>query len=851
MTDGADGDDRADAAEGRAGDEPADAARDGAAGIVPAELRRPEAIEPGAPAPEDAPAADETDERDDGSPAGSEAADAKDDAADADERDDESPAGSGSSDADGDTDTDTDTDGALSEADESDADDDAPDSDDASADADDAPDSDDVTTATAAEPLPARRNDLDGLRGIAIGLVVLFHVYAGKVSGGVDVFLLLSGFFFLGSRLRSAEDPSRPIRPVAWAWRAIRRLLPALLTVLAATTAAIFLWFPQLATLDFARQLTASVLYFQNIELSRQSAEYAAASVDVSPLQHLWSMSLQGQFYLGAIVVVAVVGAIARGRTRAVLALPLVAATAASFWWAWHLEGVDQAQNYYSTWSRMWELLLGGALAVIGARAQLPATVARFAAPAGLLMIIVTGVLFDGAAQFPGPAALWPVAGAVLIIISARGANPASSALRSGLALFLGRTAYALYLWHWPLLILATVALPGDDERPGFLLGTAVIAVSVLLAWATHRFIEEPLRDRRSSRQAGRELAERRSPLPPLPRTWPGVGRAVAGMVLVGVAATLLTVLPNQQQRLDDAFAGRLDPTRHPGALSVTDDWDVPEGVEPGPDPELVRDLVPGPGLDDCLTWGDEEPDRITTVKRAGPGEGAECVYGDPEGDRTVMLVGGSHSEQWFPALDAVARERGWRMPVVLRQGCGLALGPIEGVNEACPEWTEAVVKHIEEGKPDAVVFSATRPEGVEGFEGDRDGDYVPDPYVEFWDELDRMGVPFVALRDNPWPTDEEGVPFEPTECVADGGSEAECSFDRNIALDRENPADRLLEDYDGALSVDLTDAICPGDECPPVIGNVYVYRDSNHLTQAYVLTMQTELSRRLAGFLR
>ncbi|MDO4610927.1 acyltransferase family protein [Corynebacterium sp.] len=722
---------------------------------------------------------------------------------------------------------------------------------------------------------PARRDDLDGLRGVAIALVVLFHVYWGRVSGGVDVFLLLSGFFFLGSRLRSAEDPSRPIRPLAWLWRTARRLLPSLLTVLAATAGAIALWFPQLLTLDFARQLTASVLYHQNIELARQAADYAAASVDVSPLQHLWSMSLQGQFYLGAIVVVALVGSLARRRTGAVLLLPLIAGTVASFAWAWHLEGVDQAANYYSTWSRLWEMLLGGVLAVLGARAQLPAAPARVAAPVGLAMIVVTGVLFDGASQFPGPGALWPVAGAVLVMVSARGANPASRLLCTPPALFLGRIAYALYLWHWPLLILATVAMPGDDSRPGTWLGTGVIAGSVVLAWATHRLIEEPLRDRRSSREAGRQLAARRGPLPPLPRTWPGVGRAVAGMVLVAVAGTLLAVLPAQQERLDAAFAGRLDPTRHPGALSVTDGWDAPSGVRPGPDPELVRDLVPGPGLDGCVTWGNEEPGLITTEKRTGDGEGEPCVYGDPDGDRTVVLVGGSHSEQWFPALDAVARERHWRMPVILRQGCGLALGPIEGVNEACPGWTEAVVGHLEEVRPDAVVFSATRPEGVQGFEGDRNGDYVPEPYVRFWDELDRLGIPFVALRDNPWPTDTDGRPFEPTGCIAEAeglrsradgprsGGDADtdvpdgrtgphgCSFKREIALDDVNPADRILEDYPGALSVDMTDAICPGDECDPVIGNVYVYRDSNHLTQAYVLTMQTELSRRLHRFLR
>ena len=153
-----------------------------------------------------------------------------------------------------------------------------------------------TSTPTVKQPVSSSpyRFDLDGLRGFSIMLVVVFHVFVGRVSGGVDVFLLLSGYFFMGAQLRYAMRPNPSLNPWWPFWRTARRLLPALAVVLAAVYAGIRYLTPQVMSQEIARQFKASVLYYQNYELSSQDAAYAAAGSQTSPLQHLWSMSVQG-----------------------------------------------------------------------------------------------------------------------------------------------------------------------------------------------------------------------------------------------------------------------------------------------------------------------------------------------------------------------------------------------------------------------------------------------------------------------------------------------------------------------------------------------------------------------------
>ncbi|MDO4610926.1 acyltransferase family protein [Corynebacterium sp.] len=720
------------------------------------------------------------------------------------------------------------------------------------------------------------RHDLDGLRGIAIALVVVFHVYVGRVSGGVDVFLLLSGYFFLGSLIRHADRPDANLNPWWSIWRTLRRLYPSLAVVVGACTAFVLWRLPEIRSGDLAEQLTATLLYRQNDELAEQAADYAAADDGISPLQHLWSMSVQAQFYLGAILLVTAVAAILRlvqrvsrddagggaspgpaagpGPVALVMTPLLVAVTIASFAWAAHLHEVNQMRNYYSTAARLWEMGLGALLGLLlgfadaraarqgadaaagrdpGAAARL---LARIAVPLGVILIAATGFVVDGAAEFPGPWTLVPLGGAALVIIGGRYPGWTRAALASRPARFLGDIAYALYLWHWPLLILGLRVAYLDEPTPLF--GAAVIAASVILAWATHVLVERPLlqRTRRPSR-ADRPV---RDALALLRGSRAARARAAAGVAVAVVAVLLVSASSIQGDRIDWARALKLDPVDYPGALAVTDGAAVPRVRDVMPPYDVLDHMWPRVASEGCITTIDDAPDHIETQKD----DGTPCVYGDPDGSHVMTLVGGSHSEQWFSPLETIARENGWRLEVMLKPGCAATLEPIPEMGDDCVTWSAAVAERLTEQKPDVVVTTTTRP-------GSDNTDYTPDGYRAFWAKLADAGIPVLGFRDTPWPVDDDLEGYVPAECVVAGGNPVDCGPLRERSYSPVDDGIAALADHPGSMTVDVSDILCGPVHCPAVIGNVWVYRDDDHLSDHFARSMTAELRRLITPYLK
>src|ERR1700758_1274531 len=213
------------------------------------------------------------------------------------------------------------------------------------------------------------RHDLDGLRGIAIALVAMFHVWFGRVSGGGDVFLALSGFFFGGKILRAALNPAVSVSPAAEVTRLVRRLVPALVVVLAGCALLTILVQPQTRWETFADQSLASLGYYQNWQLANTAADYLRAGEAVSPLQHIWSMSVQGQFYVAFLLLVVGCAYLFRRRLdthlRTLFIVLLVALTVASFVYAIVAHQDNQSIAYYDSFARAWELLLGALLGAL------------------------------------------------------------------------------------------------------------------------------------------------------------------------------------------------------------------------------------------------------------------------------------------------------------------------------------------------------------------------------------------------------------------------------------------------------------------------------------------------------
>src|ERR1700742_1056029 len=269
------------------------------------------------------------------------------------------------------------------------------------------------------------RHDLDGLRGVAIALVAVFHVWFGRVSGGVDVFLALSGFFFGGRILRTAMTPGASLWPVPEVTRLVRRLLPALVVVLASAAVLTILIQPETRWETFADQSLASLGYFQDWELANTASDYLRAGEAVSPLQHIWSMSVQGQFYIGFLALIFTFPYLLRrrlrGRMRIFFVVLLSVLTIASFVYAIFAHHADQATAYYNSFARAWELLLGALVGALVGYIRWPMWLRTTVAVAALAAILSCGALIDGVKQFPGPWALVPVGATMLFILT--GAN--------------------------------------------------------------------------------------------------------------------------------------------------------------------------------------------------------------------------------------------------------------------------------------------------------------------------------------------------------------------------------------------------------------------------------------------
>ncbi|WP_396124707.1 acyltransferase family protein [Corynebacterium sp. ES2775-CONJ] len=672
------------------------------------------------------------------------------------------------------------------------------------------------------------RYDLDGLRGLAITFVVIFHVFVGRVSGGVDVFLLLSGYFFLGAQLRYARRPQADPNPFWPLWRTIRRLVPSLALVVALTGAAVYVLTPELRSLNLASQMQASLFYYQNWELAIQGASYGAATSTVSPLQHLWSMAVQGQFYIFAIALGSLVALSTRwGATRAkqlvnerLVLIFLILVTSMSFGYACYLYGVNQQLNYYSTFSRMWELSLGALLALTASRLRLNSHFARLSGIVGVAMVLSTGFLFDGANVFPGPATLYPLGGAALVVISG---GAGVSFLAGSMMRFLGRIAYALYLWHWPLLIISTVYL--KEEKPGVVLGLGVIVVSLVLAVATHHCVEKPLMQKgkrpiwgeKRMGQALRSLIDTRS----------SRLRLIGALGVVGCISAALYIPNMWRQEVEALSATDLDPVLYPGAAALSM-LRVPQApVEP--DPYVLPDRMSPAWRDGCMSFIGQDP---TVMVIDDPKK--DCVYGDKKAKKLMVVVGGSHAEQWMAPLDLLGKEHGFRLIPLVRQSCPAFVNERDGVfSKECQTFNDVMVDKLKELNPDIVFSTSTRPL----LEIGRRLDEVPKSYPTLWRFLEKEGFAFVGVRDNPWFLHPDGQADIVSQCYAETQDLKKCGRDRFAIYSAKDPAAQYLNKPD-MLAIDTADWFCPDGFCPPVMGNIYMYRDANHLSDEFALTL-------------
>lgn len=687
------------------------------------------------------------------------------------------------------------------------------------------------------------REDVQGLRVVAVLLVVLFHLWPDAVTGGfvgVDVFFVISGYLITAHLLRHPPATGRDLATF-WA-RRIRRLLPASLLVLALTLVAARLVAPPLTWAATAREAVAAALYVENWSLASSAVDYLAADAAPTPVQHFWSLSVEEQFYLVWPVLVLAAFAAARLRAvrpsgRAVATGAMAAVALGSLAWSVHLTDVDPARAYFVTPVRAWEFAAGGLVAVAAVR---PGPRARAVlAWGGLAAVLVAGLAYTGATPFPGSAALLPVLGTAAVIVAgagtgagagADGAVPLRRLWRLPGVQWLGGASYSVYLWHWPLVVLAPYVAGGplgDGAK------VAVLALTLALSALSKPFVEDRFRR---------------------PRPGSGLTRvylsAAAGMALVVALAGLLGAQAAEQDRAaaaqlqerlvgGDACFGAAAVALGPQRCPVDPD------VEPVPALSLAADDRSSAYADGCFTGAPYDGRR-------------RCTYGT--GPTKVALVGNSHAGQWLPALQEIAAERGWTVTTYLVSLCSVTTArpalddPAQARNcQAYGRWARDAVAR---GGYDLVITSSRQSLFVEGEENWPATDRAArEAYRGMLTAWSRAGTQVVVVKDPVVPGDDVGrVP----ECLAEtDGDQERCSWPLAVPVPADPQAYRWLDPlWSAARSLDdprvrvveMDDLLCPGGTCRPVLGGVVTYFDASHLTATYARTLAPYLAQRIDG---
>jgi peptidoglycan/LPS O-acetylase OafA/YrhL len=676
------------------------------------------------------------------------------------------------------------------------------------------------------------RPDVQGLRALAVTMVVIYHLYPSALPGGfvgVDVFFVISGYLITGHLWREFQRSGR-VRLLDFWGRRARRLLPAAALVLAVTWTVARFVLPSSQLSDTAEQIRASALYYQNWLLAHDAVDYLTSGEAATPVQHFWSLSVEEQFYLVWPLLFLVAALVARrrrpGRVVAGLMLVLVAASLA---YSVYDTRVNPSAAYFVTPTRMWELGMGGLLAMVTERAGpalwpgrsgWPARSGRLARLgwrggcgwAGLALVLASPFVLRGTTAFPGALALLPVTGAVMVIGGGPDRGP-SRLLSIRPLVFLGGISYSLYLWHWPVIDLWTAE---QGKPPGLVSGAVIVVVSVVLAWLTKVLVEDPVR------------------LSPLlsGHGWRSLSTALAAALPVTLATIYIVALPGQ-------FDGRLG-AGYPGAAALATKRLSVRSEPVLPPPADAHAGMPAYWTQGCLVA------ETTAAPKA-------CVYGDKTNPSlTVALVGDSIAGNWFPALQTLALRYHWKLVTDMHAVCTFTATWLferatNGPYTACHEWGVSVLHDLLTSiHPNVVITSdladlgslANHQVGQQAYADIATG------MADYWTQLEHAGISVVPIEETPT------MSFYPPDCVAEyGASSAKCEVPIAKAIRSDPPTVRATRLMAGEVSlIDMNKFVCEPTECPSVVGNVLVYFDAHHLTSNYSNTMAPYLAPQLFG---
>jgi peptidoglycan/LPS O-acetylase OafA/YrhL len=643
------------------------------------------------------------------------------------------------------------------------------------------------------------RPDVQGLRAIAVMLVALNHAGVKFLQGGyvgVDVFFVISGFLITGFLLRRHAQSGRVPFSQFYAARA-RRILPAATLTIVATVIASWHWLNYVRAVSVFHDAIWSAFFAANIHFSQIGTDYFAQDAPPSPLQHFWTLAVEEQFYIVWPALLAVL-LIATRRRRSLLIPATACLCLASLIYCIRETETAQVGAYFSTIARAWELGLGALIAMLASDlGRLPAGLRALMTWVGIGAIILAGVTFSADTQFPGYAVLLPVLGSALVLVGGLGGAPrlgVGAILRYQPFQFVGDTSYAFYLWHWPILVIVAEHVGHPLTVPQNL---GLLAIAFALSAFTYLTFENPIRH-------AKVLAMPRAAL----TLWPATVGIVLLLANVGISAepALGVTAPRQ------AIVSRpLSSYPRLVAKSVT--------------PQRLAQRIPTDLHPSVAEVYNDHPSVRSCIRR--PGEGGTCVLGDLSASRSFAVLGDSHADAWMSAFNYFALRHHYRLIVLTHEGC--TVGIVSTGNDpvghcGSTSWARWL-RQLSEERPEFLVVAQYFDPRIPPRQ----------MYLGMRQELNAFDqrVPRTVVIEDP--------PHHPlinaTDCLLRSGAtlgDCTLAFTADMSAQyatlrkivQSHPKDRYLHTHSW---------FCAHSKCPMVIGNMIVFRDTNHVSDTYV----------------
>lgn len=656
---------------------------------------------------------------------------------------------------------------------------------------------------TTAEYRLGYRGDIEGLRAVAISLVIGAHAGVPWLAGGfvgVDVFFVLSGFLITGLLLQEVANNGE-IRFLDFYLRRLRRLLPALLFMLIVTSLAAFYLLAPSEQLDQSKAAAAAAFWVSNIHFALAQLDYFSAGSESNLFLHTWSLGVEEQFYL--LWPALMLWALGRGKglvqvkqlRQLMIGVAVLSAAACLL-----LTPSLPHWAFYMMPMRAWQFAVGALIWLYCCKEGAAVTAwndgARSAAPKawlgwiGLAAVLAAGILLGPGVSYPGWRAWIPTCGAAAVVVAGLGGrNRGAAALLAWRPLqAIGRVSYSWYLWHWPVLLLGYAAF--GSRSPW--LRAAEVLISLLLALASYKFVEKPIRHQRYW------MTHRR-------------------MALLGSVAMMTVTCFLAMDWCTEALLKTRSPDSQRYATAYAD-----------------APVIYGMGCDDWY-----RTDHVLM-----------CTFGKKDATHTAVLMGDSIAGQWFPAFADIFQRPGWRLIVLTKSSCPMVDEPIflERIGREfteCSTWRSRALEQVASIKPDVVVLGTGVTNG-----------FTKEQWIKGTSRilaaLTTKSGHIYLMRGTPH------LAFDGPNCLASHAGRPEWlrSWQACSSLSSDEHEQHVFEwlqqageGFANVQAIDMNDLVCPHEQCSAELKGRVVFRDSQHLTASFARELAPEVDKRMGSY--